>query len=920
VTQLKVELKDIEELATRFAADHLDSYIQQVSSQGRTFYRKEINDALWGTIGLTPAEVILLDSPLLQRLRYVRQLGVVHWVYPGAVHTRFEHTLGVMFQVQHLMVALNAQAATALPPSGPLIDASMMQLMRLCALLHDAGHAAFSHVSEMAVESLPEVNPISATFSAQLRVEKRQLSEIFAFYVVRSKAMRGLLELLLDRCGLNIALDSDRSRNLDFIVERVSDAIIGKKIDDRLPLLHELISGPFDADKLDYFVRDAKLAGTPSLVDISRLVQKLTIKYLDASELPKDIGSNVRQLDSKYCLFGMKWSGVAVLDELLLARVLLFAKIYRHPKVSAIEQMLRAVILTLARVAPAGEVIKFLYYHADDALLNMNSSALAAALGLDSGLMDAEAKVRVEYAAETLKAVRDRRLWVRGFQIQRRYPADPLEGNREHSEALIAFLEDVEHPQKRLAFIESLLNELNVVLGILSGGAAPSRTQLESLVMIHTLGPTPGGTQISRAYLLPTSGSPMPFREYTVNRTAWADSYLSDQPKGFIFSPPDLADGVFLAVEKLIRRDYNVKLPSSALEVSKRDSGRIDAAKRILVTHGYYAGVAFDIRPIPERLQRADVQPAIQRFDHFRAAYQEPQPKDVNEQVNIIDSERTRMWLRQFSDDSHVDCALRLLDKFRMLSRKDTVTALRSFIDGNPDFRGAWVVPFGSAKDSGSVQTYFSADLQGSYVAGCSTLEDVARLGGQTPVIFIDDFVGSGGQAKDILAAGFNALDMRNDALDEQRSIFDDTVQRHLRMVKVGFVFTAAWDAGIEKVKEITQQLKLQATVFRLLDETQIPFAFELLEGVDPRTIASFRAHCVEIGNALLESQSAAQTSPLDQAAASKRAERVLGYGNRAMLLASPFNVPTQSLTAIWAQGKVNGVEWVPLLTRRKKL
>lgn len=287
-------LKDIEAIAEKFAAHHLNRYVEDVKSPERTFARKEINDALWGTISLTPVEVALLDSPLLQRLRSVRQLGVVHWVYPSAVHTRFEHTLGVLYQVQQLVSALNTLAAQR--DHAALITPDFVQLLRLCALVHDVGHAAFSHVSEMALESLPELNPVAAEFSRLHRAEERQLSEIFAFYIVHSKAMRALVDALLDRYGDFITFASDRDRNLNLIIEKLGSAIIGQKIDDRLPLLHEIISGPFDADKLDYFVRDARLSGTPTVLDISRLVQKIEIRELDAAELPDDIARNVNQI------------------------------------------------------------------------------------------------------------------------------------------------------------------------------------------------------------------------------------------------------------------------------------------------------------------------------------------------------------------------------------------------------------------------------------------------------------------------------------------------------------------------------------------------------------------------------------------------------------------------------------------------
>src|ERR1043165_6401810 len=107
---------------------------------------KQVHDSLWGTISLRPLEVALLDSPLLQRLRHLRQLGVVHWVYPGADHSRFEHSLGVLHQAQQLISAINRASVTKY--DRPVISEDDIQMLRVAALLHDVGHPVMSHVSE----------------------------------------------------------------------------------------------------------------------------------------------------------------------------------------------------------------------------------------------------------------------------------------------------------------------------------------------------------------------------------------------------------------------------------------------------------------------------------------------------------------------------------------------------------------------------------------------------------------------------------------------------------------------------------------------------------------------------------------------------------------------------------------------------
>ena len=71
------------------------------------------------------------------------------------------------------------------------------------------------------------------------------------------------------------------------------------------------------------------------------------------------------------------------------------------------------------------------------------------------------------------------------------------------------------------------------------------------------------------------------------------------------------------------------------------------------------------------------------------------------------------------------------------------------------------MVPFGSARDSSAIHSYFAADLQGRLVDGCMSLDDALHQNSAEHIIFIDDFVGSGGQSKDVLAAGFGREDLR---------------------------------------------------------------------------------------------------------------------------------------------------------------
>src|SRR3954467_6133250 len=100
-----------------------------------------IRDPLWNNVAVDPLAMRLVDSPAFQRLRYVRQLGLAFFVYPGATHSRFEHALGTY----HL-----APRALSLFEERSDFDAVRDECMivRAAALLHDVGHYPFSHALE----------------------------------------------------------------------------------------------------------------------------------------------------------------------------------------------------------------------------------------------------------------------------------------------------------------------------------------------------------------------------------------------------------------------------------------------------------------------------------------------------------------------------------------------------------------------------------------------------------------------------------------------------------------------------------------------------------------------------------------------------------------------------------------------------
>jgi HD superfamily phosphohydrolase len=251
-----------------------------------------IRDPIWDTIRLDPVAVRIVDTGAFQRLRYIRQLGLAHLVYPGATHTRFDHALAVYHLAKTALRFLKQRG------SAPEEVWEGEALIPYAALLHDIGHYAFSHaLEELEANQLPgDHEAVSARF-------------------FEGPELQGALESL----GQGAA-------------DRIFGLIRGTEM---LPL-RGLVSGSLDLDKMEYLRRDARFCGVPyGEVDVDRLLHGMV--------LLEDPATGAWEV-------GVHEKAVASLESLLFAKYQMFRNVYWHHGVRAATALYKRIVEEAARL------------------------------------------------------------------------------------------------------------------------------------------------------------------------------------------------------------------------------------------------------------------------------------------------------------------------------------------------------------------------------------------------------------------------------------------------------------------------------------------------------------------------------------------------------------------------------------------
>lgn len=249
-----------------------------------------IRDPVHGFIRADRLEAALIDSRPLQRLRFIRQLGLTSMVYPGAEHSRFGHALGAMELAGRVYDALARRADGPLPARPQALE---RRLVRVAALLHDVGHPPFSHSAEDLFEGGIDHEAMTRRILAH-----GELAAIFA------------------RLGDGLT------------VERVAGLLAGRGAGvDRL--LAQVISGELDVDKMDYLLRDSLFCGVRyGTYDLERLLDTLV-----PLEDPEGGGAGE---DGRWRI-GVDEGGVHALEALVMARYYMFTQVYFNLTGKALE-------------------------------------------------------------------------------------------------------------------------------------------------------------------------------------------------------------------------------------------------------------------------------------------------------------------------------------------------------------------------------------------------------------------------------------------------------------------------------------------------------------------------------------------------------------------------------------------------------
>ena len=272
----------------------------------------EIRDPVHGAIPIDDAIIPIVTHDFFKRLRGIKQLGLSEFVFPGATHTRFLHSLGVMF--------IGAKVFEKIFKHHKMCPEliRLRESFKLACLLHDVGHAPLSHATESVMPTKAALNlPAHFLLTPDLKAQATHED-----YTVKA---------IIDSSFSSAFIAMEQGHGIERT--KVAELIVGKTLcpayftvqgTNYFPLLHQLVSSELDCDRMDYLLRDSYFCGVSyGHFDLDWLTDNLQYCLIDGN-----------------AYLGISERAVVSFDDFLLGRFHMFLQVYFHYRSVCLEQLL----------------------------------------------------------------------------------------------------------------------------------------------------------------------------------------------------------------------------------------------------------------------------------------------------------------------------------------------------------------------------------------------------------------------------------------------------------------------------------------------------------------------------------------------------------------------------------------------------
>lgn len=854
---------------------------------------KVINDAIWKTVRVEAWEVVVLDSPPVQRLRNVHQLGLAGLVYPGAGYSRFEHSVGVLYQTQRVIDSINHNARASGRTISP-ISAADEALLRLAGLLHDIGHGFLSHVSERAMSRI--ANLPHGGSAADARREARK------YFKCRktpsfSEVLASLLVMLPPFTELLALAQVPNWSDADNLATHIAHLIVGSTPYRARPFLSEIISGSVDADKLDYMARDCFFAGLPMPVDVERLLQKMQAVAISGDTEPGRSWAEFSGLPSNQPIYVMaidERGGVAA-EELVVSRVLLYHKLYHHQKIRAFEGLAELALDLLIEGVPK--------FRSPGTYLSLtDSDFLERRWDIDEGNSEygerAEALVRMIHARyETVRAIA-----FGPSMIEQ--PATDLQ----IAWAKLRPFVSRERTPESAAFKTRVVERAREFLSLAGQDILADRLSDDSIIVDL---PDPQGISEKTRFLVGNEQTGLRHYSDVARVDRWSEAYEADKSIGYVYSRPQHAVAVHLAVRSIIFDIAEIELEDRQLTLTKISPDDVIRFAEIVRSRGgnvreisrptgWMNVVPIAVRSEIESKYGIVITELAQKF-HSYQPYEGP----------AVDAALIVSWLTQFSSQD-IPLALTVLQNIQFWTRQRISDAFRSFFESiAPTHSIVQLVPLGGPTTSAEHLQYLIDDFKNELPLEAQVLGSLEAVQPGIPLIFIDDYIGSGGQSCTVFEQWYGLPEEEWTLPERHVEPLSETALDRLTKCEVWCVFAAGRRAGLRNLLARIASLSGVRAKGWIVQPRDLG-CFRLAANVFERPEDATRAQLIF--------EDAGYRALLGEAwDEQKRSTRLLGYGNNADLNVFFYNTPASTLTALWKKSTREDAPWLPLFARRKR-